>query len=142
MTKARRTVSVCAALVLAIVAACFGADEVITNYFAGYVFIPASFTNAGDTGLSVSNAYLCIPHSILSANITTTQAATATGDVRAVMYSINQEFYESYIAKASTNRSASIPDRTASYAASGTNINETVYHAIKTIRRVGSATLP
>jgi hypothetical protein len=131
------------ALILAIAAvpvAGRAADEVITNYFAGYVFVPATSTNSGTTGLTVSNAYLCFPLSILSANVSTSQAATAAGDVRAVMYALNQEFYASR--SLSTNKSASVIARAADYTTSGTNVLETVTHVLKTIRQLTAAALP
>ena len=114
------------------------ADEVITNYFAGYIYVPTTMTNAGNTGLTVSNAYICFPAALLS--LSATEAATATGDVRAVMYAINQQFYTTREAK--TNKSATAITRGVTYAQSGTNVNETVTHVIRTIRQFGSATLP
>jgi hypothetical protein len=113
-------------------------DNVISNYFAGYVYVPASMTNAGNTGLTVSNAYICIPAALLS--LSATEAATATGDVRAVVYAVNQQFYTAREAK--TNQTATTITRGTTYAASGTNVNETVTHIIRTIRQFASPTLP
>ena len=117
-----------------------GTNDVITNYFAGYVYVPASTTNAGSTGLTVSHAYLCVPAALLG--VTATQGATATGDVRAVMYSINQQYQTAWAAKAAGARSATTPTRGTTYAASGTGVVETVTHILKTIRQFGTATLP
>ena len=113
-------------------------DNVITNYFPGYVYVPATSTNSGTTGLTVSNAYVCIPAALLS--LSATEAATATGDVRAVVYAVNQQFYVAREAK--TNQTATTITRGTTYAASGTNVNETVTHILRTIRRFGSPTLP
>ena len=113
-------------------------DNVITNYFPGYVYVPAAFTNAGTTGLTVSNAYLCIPAALL--DVTATEAATATGDVRAVVYAFNQQFYTAR--QASTNQTVTTITRGTAYAASGTNVLETVTHIIRTIRKFGAAALP
>ena len=113
-------------------------DNVITNYFPGYVYVPDSMTNAGDTGLSVSNAYICFPAALLT--ITATEAATATGDVRAVVYDVVQQFYTAREAK--TNQTATTITRGTTYAASGTNVNETVTHIIRTIRQFASPALP
>jgi hypothetical protein len=115
-----------------------GGDNVITNYFPGYVYVPASSTNSGTTGLTVSNAYLCIPAALLS--VTATEAATATGDVRAVVYALNQQFYTAR--QASTNQTVTTITRGTAYAASGTNVLETVTHIIRTIRQFGAAALP
>ena len=115
-----------------------GADNVITNYFPGYVYVPTSMTNAGDTGLTVSNAYICFPAALLT--ITATEAATATGDVRAVVYDVVQQFYTAREAK--TNQTATTITRGTTYAASGTNVNETVTHIIRTIRQFASPALP
>jgi hypothetical protein len=132
----KTTLATLATLAIALTAT--AGDNVITNYFPGYVYVPTSMTNAGDTGLTVSNAYLCIPASLLS--ITATEAATATGDVRAVVYAFNQQFYTAR--QASTNQTVTTITRGTTYAASGTNVNETVTHIIRTIRRFGSPTLP
>ncbi len=113
-------------------------DNVISNYFPGYVYVPASSTNSGTTGLTVSNAYLCIPAALLS--VTATEAATATGDVRAVVYAFNQQFYTAR--QASTNQTVTTITRGTAYAASGTNVLETVTHIIRTIRQFGAAALP
>jgi hypothetical protein len=128
------------AFFFAVLLACasLAGDNVITNYFPGYVYVPNTFTNAGSTGLTVSNAYLCIPASLLS--VTATEAATATGDVRAVVYGFNQRFYTAREAK--TNQTVTTITRGTTYAASGTNVNETVTHIIRTVRQFGSATLP
>jgi hypothetical protein len=113
-------------------------DNVITNYFPGYVYVPDSMTNAGDTGLIVSNAYICFPAALLT--ITATEAATATGDVRAVVYDVVQQFYTAR--EANTNQTATSITRGTTYAASGTNVNETVTHIIRTIRQFASPALP
>ena len=110
-----------------------------TNYFVGYIYT-GSFTNAGTTGLSTSQEYVCIPRGILSANLTDAQANATTGDIRAIIYSIVQRFYEAR--EASTNQTATTISRGTAYNASTTNVNETVTHIIKTVRRLGSATLP
>ena len=141
MKKILTTIATIAALAsLAAAPLVAGTNDVITNYFAGYIYVPASMTNAGDTGLTVSNAYLCIPGSLLG--VTATEAATATGDVRAVMYSINQQYQAAWAAKSAGNRSASTPTRGTTYAASGTNVLETVTHVLKTIRQFGASALP
>ena len=124
--------------ILAIALTATAGDNVISNYFPGYVYVPATSTNSGTTGLTVSNAYVCIPAALLS--LSATEAATATGDVRAVVYSLNQQFYAAREAK--TNQTVTTITRGTTYAASGTNVNETVTHILRTIRRFGSPTLP
>jgi len=110
------------------------ADNVTSNYLGAVVYIPAAYTNAGDTGLVVSNAYLAIDAA--SIGITSNNYA----DVRAVMYQIVQTYFTAWTA--STNRSPSTPTRTAYYAESGTNVLETLIHTLKTVRTYGEATLP
>ncbi|HUW61799.1 MAG TPA: hypothetical protein VMZ06_12430, partial [Candidatus Bathyarchaeia archaeon] len=56
---------VLAVAVLVAAGAAWAGDVAPTNYWAGYVVVPAAFTNAGDTGLSVSNAYVCVPLALL-----------------------------------------------------------------------------
>jgi hypothetical protein len=132
----KTTLAILAILAIALTAT--AGDNVISNYYPGYVYVPASMTNAGNTGLTVSNAYICIPAALLS--LSATEAATATGDVRAVVYSLNQRFYVAREAK--TNQTATTIARGTTYAASGTNVNETVTHILRTIRRFSSPTLP
>ena len=142
-TKMRMTKTMIAAALLAaaiIGPATAGTNDYISGYYTGYVYVPASMTNAGDTGLTVSNAYICIPAALLS--LSATEAATSTGDVRAVLYSINQQYYTAWAAKAAAVRGASVPTRDTRYAASGTNVLETVTHVIKTIRQFGASALP
>jgi hypothetical protein len=124
-----------AALILAaLVASSALGGEVITNYFPGYVYAPSSFTNAGDTGLSTNDSYLCFPLSGFSNAVSATQADDATGDVRAVVYAFAQRFYESRSAMTNSDRSATTIARGVAYSASGTNVAETVTHVIKTLR--------
>jgi len=110
------------------------ADNVTSNYLGYVVFIEDTFADAGDTGLTVSNAYFCIP---------ATTIGVTTGnyeDVRAVMYQIVHTYETAWTA--STNQSPSAATRSVYYAASGTNVLETVIHTLKTIRQYGAATLP
>jgi hypothetical protein len=73
-----------------------------TNYFPGVVFTPAAFTNAGDTGLSVSNVYICLPLSAVTNSEYT--AALVTNDPRPMVSSIVKAFRTSIAAKAATNQ--------------------------------------
>lgn len=52
----------------------------VEDFFSGTVQTPSDFSDAGDTGLSVSNAYICIPVATLT-NATYTPALV-TNDVR------------------------------------------------------------
>ncbi len=128
----KKTAAILAAAILATLA--HGADNATSNYLGAVVYIPAAFTNAGDTGLTVETAYLAIPASglgVTSNNYT---------DIRAVMYQAVQAYYTAYVA--STNPSPSTVTRSPYYAASGTNVLETVIHTLKTVRQYGEATLP
>jgi len=128
----KKTTAIIAAAILATLA--HGADNVTSNYLGDVVYIPAAYTNAGDTGLVVSNAYLAIPAAGLG--ITSNNYA----DVRAVMYQAVQTYYTAWTA--STNQSPSAVTRTPYYATSGTNVLETIIHTLKTVRQYGGATLP
>ena len=110
------------------------ADNVTSNYLGYVVYVPATYTNAGDSGLVVSTAYLAIPAAGLGVTSNNFE------DVRAVMYQIVQTYETAWTA--STNQSPSAATRSVYYAASGTNVLETVIHTLKTIRQYGEATLP
>jgi hypothetical protein len=129
----KKTLATLAAIILAATLA-GGADNATSNYLGAVVYIPNTYTNAGDTGLTVSNAYLAIDAA--SIGITSNNFE----DVRAVMYQIAQTYHAAWTT--STNRSPSVPTRTAFYAESGTSVLETVIHTLKTIRRFGEAELP
>jgi len=108
---------VLAVAVLVAAGAAWAGDVAPTNYWAGYVVVPAAFTNAGDTGLSVSNAYVCVPLALLDG----VTEANATNDVRAVVGGLLGSLYASYAA--STNKPTYMgvtQDATATV--SGTNV--------------------
>lgn len=117
------------------------ADNVPTNYFAGYQFVaPALATNTvTDMGIATNVAYVLLPVTTLT-DLTTNQAAEATGDIRAIIYGILQAFYVSYTA--STNKTPSSIDRSTAYASDGTNTTETTVHSVRSARTVGSSTFP
>ena len=114
-----------------------GTNDVTTNYFAGYIYVPNTSADIGDTGLTVATPYLCFPLATLTGMTSNEQA-----DVRAVMYSINLEFYQSYTNKAAAIRSASLPSTGTSFQQSGTNVQEIIVQSLRTIRNLGSSTLP
>ena len=111
-----------------------GADNATTNYFAGAVTVLATCTNAGDTGLATNTAYLAVPLAALT-GVTTGN----TADVRAVMYGFAQGYYVAWTA--STNQADSRVTRAARYAASGTNVSETITHSLRTERLASSFAL-
>lgn len=116
------------------------ADIVITNYFSGYVLVPSSCTNAGATGLSVSNAYACFPIATLQ-YVTEAQAAgTTNGDVRALMYAVVEHYYQGLDASTNAPESQTI-ERGLSITDSGTNIDSVVRHAITTKRRINTSSI-
>jgi len=128
-----------AALIL-IAGAALAADNVPTNYFAGYVYVGGA-SNAGDTGLATATPYACFPVSVL-VDLATNQAEGATGDIRALMYGIAQRFYLSYTNAPSTNRTQSTIGMTTSYRVSGTNAYWQAQHVLTTEKLFGAATLP
>jgi len=111
-----------------------GADNVTSNYFANTVTVLATSTNMGDTGLTLSVDYLAVPLTSLS-GVTTGN----TADVRAVLYGIAQTYYTAW--SASTNQSATSVSRSARYAASDSNVTETVTHSIRTERTASTFVL-
>jgi hypothetical protein len=74
----------------------------ITNYYTGAVVIDNTFTNAGDTGLTVSNAYIAIPLSLLTNTEFTAQLVT--NDVRPFISSMIKRLDLAIAALAATNQ--------------------------------------
>jgi hypothetical protein len=81
------------AMLAVAVAGARAADDVLTNYVAGYVGVSATSTNAGDTGLATNTAYLAFPLSAFSANLSTARMCTATGSFSQVVFALTQGFY-------------------------------------------------
>jgi hypothetical protein len=120
----KTTIATLALIALALTAR--AADNVTASYLGAVVYVPATYTNAGDTGMIVTNAYLAIPAAglgITSNNYT---------DIRAVMYQIAQTYYTAWTA--STNQSTATISRSARYAATSSNVTETVTHALRVDR--------
>ena len=115
-----------------------GPSEAVATYFTNNVVTTAAFTNAGDTGLSVSNAYLCFLVSELG-DLTATQA---TGSLAAVMYEIEEYLYGRIQSLTSTNRPDYITiGRQIEYNSAGST--QTVYHSQKVVRGIsGTYTYP
>lgn len=122
----KKTISTIAAILTHVLLAS-AADNVTSNYFAGAKTVLATATNVGDTGLSTNVNYLSIPLTSLS-GVTTGN----TADVRAVLYGIAQAYYVAW--SASTNASTATISRSARYAASTSNVTETVTHALRNER--------
>lgn len=84
----------------------FGApDTTITNYFPGYILVTNGFADAGDTGLTVSNAYAAFLISDID-RLTEAQAAKdgAGSSVSDLIRAIVKEAYDQIQATDSTNR--------------------------------------
>jgi len=113
-----------------------GADNVTSNYLGAVVYVPASFANAGDSGLTVSNAYLAIPAATIGVT------SNDYTDVRAVMYAIAQTYYAAWTNTASTNRSPSTIARSSTIETVSTNNYQYILHVLKTVKLLGEATLP
>jgi len=117
-------------------------DTTITNYLPGYVLVPNTFTNAGDTGLDTNaTAYACIPVSLM-AYCTEDEAAASggTSDVRAVVFSINKVVYEAVSALVSTNQFDIMTFN--EHIKSGTSADIGITHTITTEIDLGTTTLP
>ena len=89
-----KTIAAILTAILCFAGLAHGGDIDPTNYFAGYVVVSATHTNSGDTGLTVSNAYISIPLTLFSG----VTEATATNDVRAVVDGFLNHLYASYTA--------------------------------------------
>jgi hypothetical protein len=127
---------------VAMVALQTGAAEItITNYVAGYVCVPSTFTNAGNTGLSPSNAYACIPVKTLTALTETQAAGNTNGDIRAFMYALVDHVYGRL--DAATNAPANLTIvKAMAVQQNGTNIDTVIQHTVTTKRRVGTSSIP
>jgi hypothetical protein len=114
-------------------------DNVTTNYYTGYKYVAAAegTNTVDDIGLSTNTAYVCFPLATLT-GLTETQAASTTGDVRAVVFYLLEAFCTARAA--STNATATTIDRAAAYATSGSNITESVVHSVKSQRTISAGT--
>lgn len=74
----------------------------ITNYYAGTVVTSNTFADAGDTGLTVSNTYICVPLAVIT-NAEYT-AALVTNDVRPYISAMVRALQTAISAQPSTNR--------------------------------------
>lgn len=137
-----RKLLACWIVLVALEAVCGAAETTITNYIDGYVCVSSTFTNAGDTGLSVSNAYIAIPVDSLAA-ITETQAgADSSGDIRVLLYAITEHVYNGLEAEG-TNAPANLTvGKGLSIQANGTNTDAVVRHTVTTILRIGTTSIP
>ena len=100
---------------------------VITNYFPGAVVTSTTFSDAGDTGLAISNSYVCLPVSILATTELT--AAIITNDVRPMVSAVVERMKTAIDAQASSNQFDQYTvDKTITFGSTGTN--RTVYRAI------------
>ena len=105
----------------------------VASYFSGAVIVPASYTNAGDTGLTVTNAYVCIPVTTLA--VGEFASASTTNDVRGLVSSIVSHLASSIAGMTSTNRFTSYTiSETVQYTATGSN--RTSYRAISEVQNV------
>lgn len=98
----------------------------INSYYTNTVLTSGTFTNAGDTGLSVSNVYICIPLT----SITNAQyvAANITNDVRPFISTMLYTLDVRIDAQASTNQFTTFEVTESSTYTSATN--RTIYRAI------------
>jgi hypothetical protein len=114
-------------------------DNVTTNYYTGYKYVAAAegTNTVDDIGLATNTAYVCFPLATLT-GLSETQAASTTGDVRAVVFYLLETFNTSRAA--STNATATTIDRAAAYTTIGSNITESVVHSVKSQRTISAGT--
>jgi len=70
----------------------------INDYFDNYIFVPASFSDDGDTGLATGNAYLAIRLDSLT-NLSAAQAAASAGSssFRQLCLALIKKLYDSIL---------------------------------------------
>jgi hypothetical protein len=103
--------------------------------------VASAFTNAGDTGLSPSNAYACIPVATLTALTEAQAAGNTNGDIRAFVYALVDHVYNRL--EASTNAPANMTiEKAMAVQQNGTNIDTVIQHNATTKRRVGTRSFP
>jgi len=108
--------------------------RVTTNYFPNLKVTTAVFADAGDTGLTVSNVYVCFN----IADLTQLTAVQATQDVAAVVNAILYRADTVMDALATTNKPVkfTITDETQS----GGATNLTVYYRVEINKNVSTFT--
>ena len=83
------------------------ADNVITNYFPGYVSITNGWATVEDTGLTPGTAYVAIPLTALpQATAAAVEADGETSDVRVLLYAVNEQAATVYLSTVASNRPA------------------------------------
>jgi len=109
---------------------------VTTNYYNDLVVVPATFGDVGDTGLTVSNAYVCFS----IAEIPQLTEAETAADVGELMYGLLEYLYDQIEALASTNTPVNFTVKESVGASvSGTNIFVDVQHKIQSKRPATTA---
>ena len=112
----------------------------ITDFLSNYKFVTNNVADVGTTGLTQSNAYLCLDLSDIS-NLSMAQATEsgASSSFQTLVYAVVKHFYDSIQALASTNRPTkmTISERVQS-SSSG---DLTVSHVVKTELNIGTATV-
>ena len=74
----------------------------VTNYLPGVVVTTQGWDTASSSGLDTNLQYLCIPVASLPAATASQLGADGTGDIRRLLYAINDITYTNFTA--STNR--------------------------------------
>ena len=118
-------------------------DTAITNYLSGYICVPSTFTNAGDTALSTnaSQGYACIPISDLSYCTEAEASGTTTNsDIRALLFSLVMSLEDTLTALASTNQFTYMSISEA--LSTGSSADALLTHKIQTQIDLGTSTLP
>jgi hypothetical protein len=126
-----KTIRITALAIFAAISIQAAPITVITNYFAGYVFVTNGWTTAEDSGLSTNTAYVAIPLASLPA--LTASAAVADGtnsDIRILLYAINDQAYTAYSALDDTNKPVNAAVSRISTSSSTTSYQTT--HTLKT----------
>lgn len=100
-------------------------DDVTSN-IVGFVYVHGSVTNTGETGLSVSNAYVCWPESAFySGSISSNylDSSSSSNSYRRLVYAFSKTFEDYLTNTASTNRPTYLRARESVSGASGGNIS-------------------
>lgn len=115
-----------------------GYKPAITNWVNSYKLIPSSCTNVGTTGLSTGKAYMVFAVTNMP-NITEATAGV-TNDVRLLIWSMTERFYEALQAKVLTNRPTRVTITKKVLNATAGDVK--FEHAIETELDLGTVTIP
>ena len=91
------------AAIIAITSLSMAQDVTITNFIPGYIYVPNTTADAGDTGLATNTGYACIPASALTFATTNALASNSNGDFRVFVFACTKDWVDAYEALGTNN---------------------------------------